>query len=87
MGTLNSLSPWAKRRRAEAGDKEQSLFRHAYFRSPQQLRALVPVEGVIKTAIHFQKATDPSQARAIETAGDRAGLDTGAFVIGYWQKP
>jgi ubiquinone/menaquinone biosynthesis C-methylase UbiE len=87
IATLNCLSPWAKRRRAEAGDKAQSLFRHAYFRSPQQLRALVPGEGIIKTAIHFQKATEPSQARAIEAAGNRAGLDTGAFVIGCWQKP
>ncbi len=87
VATLNSRSPWAQRRSAEARDNEQSIFRHAYFRSPDQLRALAPVAGVVKTAIHFTKDTDPQQARAIETAGDRAGLDTGAFIIGCWRVP
>jgi hypothetical protein len=48
---------------------------------------LAPVEGIVKTAIHFAKDTDPSLARAIESDGQTAGLDTGAFVIACWQKP
>ncbi len=87
VATLNSLSPWAARRSAEAQDKEQSVFRHAYFRSPDQLRALAPVEGIIKTAIHFTKDADLQQAPATEREGDQAGLNTGAFVIGCWQAP
>lgn len=87
IATLNSLSPWAKRRSAEARTKDRSVFKHAYFRSPDQLKALVPLAGVVKTAIHFARDTDPSQARQIESAGEKAGLDTGAFLIGCWQKP
>ncbi len=87
VATLNSLSLWAKRRSAEARDKEQSVFRHAYFRSPDELRGLAPVEGIIKTAIHFTQDGDLQQARATEMDGDKAGLNTGAFVIGCWQAP
>jgi len=87
VATLNSLSPWANRRGTEAHTNEHSVFKHAVFRSPKQLRSLAPVEGLVKTAIHFANDTDPSLARAIENDGQKAGLDTGAFVIGCWQKP
>ena len=83
--TLNSLSPWASRRRAEA-QKKQSIFRKAIFRSPDELRSLAPVEGVIRTAIHFLKEDDPNIAPGIERAGREKGLNTGAFVAVRWEK-
>jgi len=85
VATLNSLSPWADRRRAEAG-KGHSLFKKATFRSPVELLALAPVKGVIKTAVHFQKEDDPTRVPEIERQGQNKGLDTGAFVVGCWQK-
>ena len=53
VATLNSLSPWAARRRKKAKNRH-SLFEHAFFRSPEQLKRFSPLEGVVKTAIHFQ---------------------------------
>lgn len=85
VATLNSLSPWASRRTAEAR-KKQSIFMKAIFRSPDELWSLAPVEGVIRTAIHFQKEDDPSVAPEIERAGREKGLNTGAFVAGRWEK-
>jgi ubiquinone/menaquinone biosynthesis C-methylase UbiE len=86
VATLNSLSPWAERRKAEA-KKGHPLFRKTTFRSPGELLALAPVKGIIKTAIHFQKEDDPAHAREIEKEGQREGLKTGAFLVGSWQKP
>jgi len=86
VATLNSLSPWATRRRAEA-KKGHTLFRKAIFRSPDELRSLAPVDSLIKTAIHFQKEEDPAHAPAIEREGQRRGLNTGAFVAVRWEKP
>jgi len=54
VATLNSLSPWANRRK-EAGKKGHPIFRHALLRSPEEIAALSPVEGIIQTAIHFRK--------------------------------
>jgi ubiquinone/menaquinone biosynthesis C-methylase UbiE len=85
VATLNRLSPWADRRRAEA-KKGHSLFKKAIFRSPDELLALAPVEGVIRTTVHFQKEDDPLHAPEIEKEGQRKGLNTGAFVVGCWQK-
>jgi ubiquinone/menaquinone biosynthesis C-methylase UbiE len=85
VATLNKLSPWADRRRAEAG-KGHPLFKKAMFRSPIELLALAPVKGVIRTAIHFRKEDDPAHAPEIERQGQSKGLDTGAFVVGCWQK-
>jgi len=84
--TLNGLSPWAERRRA-AGEKGHSIFEHVIFRSPEEMRALSPVEGVIRTAIHFQKNDDPGHARQIEKEGESKGLETGAFLVARWEKP
>jgi ubiquinone/menaquinone biosynthesis C-methylase UbiE len=86
VATLNSLSPWAARRKAEA-KKEHSLFRKAIFRSPDELRSLALVGSVIKTAVHFQKEEDPVHAPEIERQGQRKGLNTGAFVAVRWEKP
>ena len=83
--TLNSLSPWADRRKKEA-DKGHSLFKQMIFRSPDDLRALAPVDGTVKTAIHFLKDDDPQKAPEIESKGKTRGLDTGAFVAARWVK-
>ena len=86
VATLNSLSPWAQRRKAEA-KKGHPLFRKAIFRSPDELLAVAAVKGVIRTAIHFQKEDDPAHAHEIEKEGQRRGLKTGAFLVGCWEKP
>lgn len=83
--TLNSLSPWASRRRGEA-KKGHALFDKAIFRSPDELRSIAPVDGVIKTAIHFQKEDTPRVAAEIEREGRERGLNTGAFLAGRWEK-
>jgi ubiquinone/menaquinone biosynthesis C-methylase UbiE len=84
VSTLNSLSPWAARRKAKEG---HSVFEHALFRSPDELLNLSPVNGVVKTAIHFQKDEDPEEAKEIEKNGQLKGLATGAFVVARWEKP
>jgi len=84
VATLNSLSPWALRRKA-AAKKGHSLFKQAIFRSPDELQSLAAVGGVIKTAIHFQKEDD--HAPEIEHEGQKKGLNTGAFVAVRWEKP
>lgn len=86
VATLNSLSPWAERRKAEA-KKGHPLFKNATFRSPDELLALAPVKGLTKTAVHFQKEDDPSQAPEIEKEGQRKVFKTGAFLVGCWEKP
>ncbi|MGD0625741.1 MAG: class I SAM-dependent methyltransferase [Thermodesulfobacteriota bacterium] len=83
--TLNRMSPWASRRAAEA-QKRQTLFTKAIFRSPDELRSLASVKGVIRTAIHFQKEDDPNIAPEIERSGREKGLDTGAFLAARWEK-
>ena len=84
--TLNSRSSWASRRRKEAESKE-TIFSKAVFRSPLEMLALTTVLGIVKTAVHFQKDTDPRTAIKTEQAGLRQGLQTGAFVAACWQKP
>jgi len=86
IATLNSLSPWAVRRRKKAQEGKNPLFENVFFRSPDEMRALSPVEAVVKTAIHFQKDDDPVHARKIEMQGQSHGLNTGAFVIARWEK-
>jgi ubiquinone/menaquinone biosynthesis C-methylase UbiE len=83
--TLNSLSPWADRRKKEA-DKGHALFKQMICRSPDDLHALAPVDGTVKTAIHFLKGDDPQMAPGIECDGQKRGLDTGAFVAARWVK-
>ena len=84
--TLNSLSSWAARRK-KAADKGHSIFEQMIFRSPDEMRAIAPVEGLVKTAIHFQKDDDPERVPEIERDGQRRGLDTGAFLAARWEKP
>jgi ubiquinone/menaquinone biosynthesis C-methylase UbiE len=85
VATLNSLSPWASRRRAKA-EKGHTIFEKANFRSPDELLHLVPFNGVAKTAIHFQREDDPEKAVIIEHEGQKKNLNTGAFVAVRWQK-
>jgi ubiquinone/menaquinone biosynthesis C-methylase UbiE len=85
MATLNSLSPWAARRTAEARTRPGSIFKRAIFRSPDQIRALAPIEGLIKTAVHFQKNDEPGCAERIELEGRAKGLETGAFLVARWE--
>jgi ubiquinone/menaquinone biosynthesis C-methylase UbiE len=85
VATLNSLSPWAQQRKA-AAQKGHPLFRHAIFRSPDEIKGLSPVEGIIQTAVHFKKDDDPKIAPEIETAVSEKGLDTGAFLAACWIK-
>jgi hypothetical protein len=86
VATLNSLSPWAIRRRekAKAG---HPLFSKAIFRSPAELASLVPLPGIIRTAIHFAKDENPQRAVEIEIAGEKKNLDNGAFLAACWEKP
>jgi ubiquinone/menaquinone biosynthesis C-methylase UbiE len=86
VATLNSLSPWAARRKKKTKNRH-SLFEHAFFRSPDQLKSLSPVEGAVKTAIHFQKDDHPEEAEKIEKNGQAKGLETGAFAVVLWEKP
>ena len=86
VATLNRLSPWAFRRK-EAARQGHPLFRSAIFRSPDELRGLAKVSGLIKTVIHFQKEDDSQTARRIEEAGQAEELMTGAFVAIKWLKP
>ena len=85
VATLNSLSPWASRRKAEAKERH-TIFEKAIFRSPKELLSLASVEGVAKTAIHFQKEDEPERAVGIEREGQRKNLNTGAFAAVRWQK-
>jgi len=85
VACLNSLSPWAVRRRAAAREGHP-IFRHARFRSPEEMASLAPFSALIKTAIHFQKH-DPERANGIERNGEAQGLDTGAFLVVRWEKP
>lgn len=85
VATLNSLSPWASRR-MEAAGKGHSLFRYAVFRSPGEMKELAPIEGIVKTAIHFQRYEDPVLAREAEESGRLKGLMTGAFLAVRWNK-
>ena len=85
LATLNSRSPWALRRKAQARERH-TIFEKAIFRSPDELRSFVSVEGRVKTAVHFQKEDDPGGAIWIEREGKRKHLDTGAFVAIRWEK-
>jgi ubiquinone/menaquinone biosynthesis C-methylase UbiE len=86
VACLNSLSPWAVRRKAAAREGH-SIFRHARFRSPEEMASLAPFSAIIKTAIHFQKHDDPERAKGLERNGEAQSLDTGAFLVVRWEKP
>ena len=86
VATLNSLSPWAERRKV-SGEKGHSIFREAVFRSPEEMRNLSKVKGIQKSAIRFQKEDDAAKAREKENMGRTRRLHTGAFLACCWRKP
>ncbi len=85
VATLNSLSPWALKRAAEAKERH-SIFETTIFRSPDDLISLGPAKALVKTAVHFQKEDDPEKAILIEREGESRHLNTGAFVAARWEK-
>lgn len=85
IATLNSLSPWAERRREE-GRKGHPLFSKVFFRSPGELAALTPAKGETRTAVHFLKEENPDRAWEIEKKGNLDNLSTGAFLVARWVK-
>lgn len=82
--TLNSLSPWADRRTEAKPDHQ--LFQNIIFRSPEDMRLLIPEECVVKTAIHFQKDTPVEHIPHTEKTGRMKQLVTGAFLAAQWTK-
>ena len=85
VATLNSLSPWAARRSAEARRDPESIFNRVFFRSPLQLLAGTSVPGIVRTVVHFGKEDDPATFDRREKEGE--GLETGAFIAARWLKP
>lgn len=85
LTTLNRLSPWAQRRRRKA-KTGHTLFEKIYFRSPDEMRTLVPAGAAIKTAIHFQTQDPISEALKIEEDGKKNHPDKGAFLAIRWNK-
>lgn len=85
LTTLNSLSPWAERRLKKA-EKGHPLFKDIYFRSPDDLRACLPENTTIKTAIHFQKDESLDIARQLEQEGEQKGSEKGAFLAAKYIK-
>ena len=83
--TLNSLSPWAVRRKQKA-EQGHHLFKKMIFRSPDEIRSLAPMDGVVKTAIHFPKEENPDRVPEIEKNGQQKELCTGAFLAARWVK-
>ncbi len=87
VATLNSLNPWAARRKAKTQKGQKHILENALFRSPYELLAYSHSKGIAKTAIHFQKNDNPEEAIKIEQLGQSKKLDTGAFVAVRWEKP
>jgi len=48
---------------------------------------LSAVEGIVETAVHFQKTDPLDDVQSIEREGDERGLNTGAFLAACWIKP
>lgn len=85
LTTLNSLSPWAERRRKK-GRSGHDLFQRIFFRSPDELQALVPAACVVRTAIHFQQDDPVDRIPTIERSGQEQQLETGAMLAVQWLK-
>ncbi len=87
VATLNSLSPWAERRKAKTQRGEKHILESAFFRSPDEMCALIPSPTIARTVIHFNKDEDPLRARDLEREGQKRGLNTGAFVVISARRP
>lgn len=86
LTSLNGLSPWAEQRRNKAATQGHSLFEQAHFRTPAEMRSLIPVACEVKTAIHFLKQTAVDKVPEIEQQGMEQNLETGAFLAVRWEK-
>jgi len=84
VATLNSLSPWADRRRERAAQGQSEVFKQVTFRGPEETAGLGPAHGEWRTAIHFGKDEDPARAPFVEEAGRIEGRNTGAFLAVRW---
>lgn len=87
VATLNSLSPWAARRRQKTLEGEQHILENAHYRSPSELLSLTSLDGEVETAVHFLKGDDPAEAEKTEREGKARRLNTGAFAAARWLKP
>ncbi len=83
--TLNSLSPWAQQRNKKA-QNGHTLFQNICFRSPDDMRLIVPENSLMKTAIHFQKNDPVASIPEIEKNGSNIHPHTGAFLAVQWKK-
>ena len=86
VATLNSLSPWAARRKAKTKRGQKHILENAYYRNADDLLALSPYPGITRNVVHFSKDDDVDKAREIERRGSERQLETGAFVAVRWQK-
>lgn len=66
--------------------KGHKLFKKIFFRSPDEMRSLVPANPVVRTAIHFQKEDCLSDIAKIERQGNENYPDKGAFLAVKWNK-
>jgi SAM-dependent methyltransferase len=87
VATLNSLSPWAERRRNKPDSDEGNILENAFYRSPSDVLGLTGLKGDHETVVHFLKDDSPADAAITEKEGRAAKLDTGAFVAVRWRKP
>ena len=87
VATLNSLSPWAVRRKEKTQKGQKHILENAFFRSPYELLNYSHLKGVVESVIHFQKDDNPEEALKNEQLGQSEKLDTGAFVAVRWEKP
>ncbi len=84
VATLNRRGSWAGRRTDSARKNEDSVFRHAVFRTPEELMALAPIAGTWRTAVFFEKNQPPELAARVESEATDHGH--GAFLAGCWIK-
>lgn len=87
VATLNSLGPWAARRRQKTENGQRHILENAFYRSPSDLLSLVDPEGEYETVVHFLKGDDPAMATETEHRGRAERPDSGAFVAVRWRKP
>lgn len=87
LATLNSLSPWAERRKQETENDKQHVLANAFYRSPSDLLALTECKGDYETVVHFLKDDAPDEAVRKEKEGKQQKLVTGAFLAVRWKKP
>lgn len=83
--TLNSLSPWAEQRRCKA-QEGHALFENIHFRSPEDMRRIVPGKAEVRTAIHFQKHDPVEDIPEIERTAGEQHPEKGAFLAVRWKK-